>query len=56
MAPAVWALKDRPLVAIPAGAFLYVVCFLAIGGITRPERDAVAAALLHRSVSATPSV
>jgi len=41
MAPVVWMLQSAPALAIPAGAFLYVVLFLALGGITRSEQRAL---------------
>jgi len=53
MAPIVWALQSAPALAIPAGAFFYVACFLAIGGIKSAERQALIQALLRRSVRAT---
>jgi len=56
MAPLVWALQSTPLLAIPAGAFLYGVCFLAIGGISSAERQALVKALRRRSVGAPPGV
>src|SRR4030095_6422286 len=41
MAAVVWVLQPAPILAISAGAFLYVVCFLAIGGINKAERHAL---------------
>lgn len=45
MAPVVWALRDAPGLAIPAGALLYVVLFLILGGVTREERAAILGAV-----------
>jgi O-antigen/teichoic acid export membrane protein len=45
MAPLVWLLRAQPALAIPAAAFLYVMLFIGLGGITRSERAIVLAAI-----------
>ena len=51
MAPVVWALRDWPGLAVGAGAFLYVLFFVAIGGITRLEREALLRAMRRQPVA-----
>ena len=57
MAPVVWALQWSPPLAILVGAFLYVVLFLVLGGVTRSEREAVLEAIRgrHGGSTGTPS-
>jgi O-antigen/teichoic acid export membrane protein len=52
MAPVVWVLQGMPALAVPAGAFLYVVFFLLVGGITGPERRTLLDAARGRGAGA----